>query len=315
MNISWDDFRLVKAISDTRSLVGAAEILGLNHSTVFRRLGALEKSLAIRLFERSRNGYAPTPAGDEMVALARRMSEEIVDFERGVAGRDTRPSGQLRVTTNDTFIMHLLAPVFGSFRKAYPDILLDVIVTHQALNLSRRDADIAIRATLEPPETLVGRRIARFVWSRYIADDYEELAGKGRRTVVGFGEALNGLRARKWLESNEPDAVVAGRFDTLLGVSQAVAAGLGMSVLPCFVGDNIAGIRRVGEPIEFGDSLWLLTHSDLRNAARVRAFLDHAAQELVKLRPLIEGRGPSARNAGADAGKGAGKDAGKTRTS
>src|ERR1700681_4794632 len=124
---TWDDFRLVKAIADSRSLGGAAAALGLNHSTVFRRLGALEQALGTHLFERARTGYAPTAAGEEMITLASRMGEEIVDFERKVAGRDVKPSGELRVTTNDGALVHLLPPIFASFRQAYPGIRLDVI--------------------------------------------------------------------------------------------------------------------------------------------------------------------------------------------
>ena len=86
-SVSWDDFRLVKAIADTGSLVGASDALGLNHSTVFRRLGALEEQLAIKLFERARTGYAPTAAGEEMIRLAQRMDIDITDFQRTVAGR------------------------------------------------------------------------------------------------------------------------------------------------------------------------------------------------------------------------------------
>ena len=92
---SWEDFRLAKAIFDARSLVGAARQLGVNHSTIFRRLGALEEALGTRLFERSRGGYEPTAAGEEMVRLASRMDQDIVDFERKIAGRDVKPSGEL----------------------------------------------------------------------------------------------------------------------------------------------------------------------------------------------------------------------------
>ncbi len=158
-SISWDDFRLVKAVADARSLVGAAEHLGLNHSTVFRRLGALEAQLGTKLFERSRTGYAATAAGEEMMTLAASMDQDITDFERKIAGRDVKPAGDLRVTTNDAFITHLLTPPFASFCRAFPDIRLEVIIGNQSLNLSKRDADVAIRATAKPSEALVGRRM------------------------------------------------------------------------------------------------------------------------------------------------------------
>jgi DNA-binding transcriptional LysR family regulator len=166
-NISWDEFRLVKAIAETGSLAGAGDVLALNHSTVFRRLNGLEQELGSRLFERARTGYVPTPAGEEMVTLATRMFDDITEFERRVAGRDVKPSGELRVTTNDSLVAHLATPLFGAFCRQYPEIKLDVVIDNRALNLSRRDADVAIRATAEPPETLVGRRIASIAWAVY----------------------------------------------------------------------------------------------------------------------------------------------------
>jgi DNA-binding transcriptional LysR family regulator len=168
--IVWDEFRLVRAIAEARSLAGAADALGINHSTVFRRLGALEKAMGARLFERSRTGYAPTAAGEKMVDLANRISDEIVDLERKITGQDLRPSGDLRVTTNDTLLVHLLSEIFAGFRRAYPEINLDIVVANEMLNLSKRDADIAVRATDRPPDTLVGRRLAGIRWGIYAGD-------------------------------------------------------------------------------------------------------------------------------------------------
>jgi len=163
----WDDPRLVKAIRDAHSLNGAAKILGLNHSTVFRRLVALEDTLGVRLFERGRAGYSSTDAGAEMAALADRMAQDITEFERHVAGRDIEATGKLRVTTTDTILAHLLTPILAGFRTLHAGISLDIIVGNESLNLSRRDADIAIRATDRPPESLVGRCVAGIAWAKY----------------------------------------------------------------------------------------------------------------------------------------------------
>src|SRR6476646_11062554 len=153
--LSWDDFRDVKAIADTRSLGVAAQELAVNHSTVFRRLAQIESQLGSRLFERSRGGYALTPCGEEMVRLAERMGEDIVTFERQVTGHDLRPSGELRVTTNDTARIYLMTGIFAGFRHAYPEISLGVVVANQALNLSKRVFFEATAATERPPETLI----------------------------------------------------------------------------------------------------------------------------------------------------------------
>jgi DNA-binding transcriptional LysR family regulator len=294
-NISWDEFRLVKAIAETGSLAGAGDVLALNHSTVFRRLNALEHELGSRLFERARTGYVPTPAGEEMVMLATRMFDDITDFERRVAGRDVKPSGELRVTTNDSLVAHLATPLFGAFCRQYPEIKLDVMIDNRALNLSRRDADVAIRATAEPPETLVGRRIASIAWSVYGSkgcdipqtDDPSDLADQ---MWIGFGDAISNIGPARWMARAVSPSKIFYKLNTVLGLSQAIEAGLGIGFAPCFIGDRTPGLMRLlRSPMVFDSSLWLLTHPDLKNSARVRAFIDFMGRELVRQKPLIEG--------------------------
>jgi DNA-binding transcriptional LysR family regulator len=294
-DLSWDDFRFAKAIAETRSLGGAAERLGVNHSTVFRRLAQIEQRLGSRLFERSRGGYALTPCGEEMVRLAERMGEDIVAFERRVTGHDLRPSGELRVTTNDTVLVHLLAGVLAGFRRAYPDIVLDVVVGNEELNLSKRDADVAVRSTTQPPETLIGRRVAAVGWAVFapqaLAGEPFDLAVDGRaRPWVGFGDALAALKPARWLREQVGEEQVACRIDSVLGLAAAAAAGTGLALLPCYIGAATPGLVRLTAPVpELETGLWLLTHPDLRNTARVRAFLDFAATEIGRRKKTIEG--------------------------
>jgi DNA-binding transcriptional LysR family regulator len=293
---NWDDYRYVRAVADTRSLAGAAEALGVNHSTVFRRINAIEEMLGARLFERGRAGYALTPAGEEMVALAGRMSEEITAFERRIAGRDVKPSGELRVTTNDTMVAHLMMPVFSSFLDACPDIRLDVVVSNASLNLSKRDADIAIRATLTPPETLVGRRVCALAWAVYgqpehLGKDFVDILSE---RWIGLGDNLAHIPQARWMAQEVPPNRVVMRVNTILGLAEAIEAGIGVSVLPCFIGDQMPALARLSEPVsEIGASLWLLTHPDLKASARVRAFMDHAWDALTRRRAMLEGRGPA----------------------
>ena len=165
--LAWDDFRLIKAIADKRALPAAAAALGINHSTVFRRLGQIEEALGVRLFDRHRSGYVATPAGEEMVLLAARVDDDIHAFSRRLAGQEIKPAGELRIATNDSLLVDLLTPLFAQFLAQCPDIRLDVLIGNQAANLSKRDADVAIRATDNPPETLIGRKPARIAWALY----------------------------------------------------------------------------------------------------------------------------------------------------
>jgi DNA-binding transcriptional LysR family regulator len=297
--LAWDDFRLIKAIADQRALPAAAVALGLNHSTVFRRLGQIEEALGLKLFERHRSGYVATPAGEEMTQLAERVDEDITAFARRLAGAEIKPAGELRVTTNDTLLVDLLTPLFAAFLKQCPDIRLDVLLSNQSLNLSKRDADVAIRATDNPPDTLVGRRAARIAWALYgrTLDFSEpepiEPAALWERTWVSLGEHFAGLKAVRHLQQNvAPDRIIY-RVNTVLGLAEAVEAGIGLGFLPCFIADTRPALLRLAAPDPgFAADLWLLTHPDLRHSPRVRLFLDFVAAELARLKPLIEGEMP-----------------------
>ena len=294
--LAWDDFRLVKTIAETRGLAGAAERLGVNHSTVFRRLGQLEQDLGVKLFERHRTGYALTPAGEEMAQLAERMEEDVASFTRKLAGQTVTPAGELRVTTNDTLLAHLLTPLFARFCQQCPDIRLDTVLANQALNLSKRDADVAIRATDNPPETLVGRRVATIAWAIYgRAIDFPQPTDLDpgslyNRPWVALGDNLAVLKAARFVRDRVPPERIVYKVNTVLGLTEAVEAGIGIGPLPCFIADARPSLVRLAPPNpDFSTGLWLLTHPDLRQSARVRAFLDFMAAEIVKKRPLIEG--------------------------
>lgn len=292
--VSWDDYRTVLAVSIARSLAGAADLLGVNQSTVFRRLGAMEERLGARLFERSRTGYSLTAAGEEMVKLAQKMSDDIVDFERRLTGQDLRPQGELRVTTNDTLVVHLLTPIFASFRRKFPDITLDVVIGNESLNLSKRDADVAIRATTDPPETLVGRRLSAVPWAIYGAESLGlttlDPVDYRAHPWIGLGDNLGGMKPAKWLQQHVGEDRIGWRINTVLGLAEAVAQGAGLGLLPCFIAKTFPNLVALSEPKqEFAGALWVLTHPDLRATARVRVFMDHVATEVTKRRAQMEG--------------------------
>lgn len=298
--LAWDDFRLVRAIAEQRSLGGAAEALGVNNSTVFRRLNTLEEHLGVRIFERARSGYLLTSAGEEMVALATRMAESIIEFERRIAGQDVRPSGELRVTTTDTIFSHLVAPMFCAFRQRYPEITLDFVIDNRALNLSRRDADVAIRASVDPPQTLIGRRVATIAWGAYASEDFLAQAEFDQESLesmirpptrwVGLGDPLATTAGGRWVSNHVVPECVAVKVNMVSTLAAAVQASLGIGLLPCFIGEQMQGARRIPIIKPASDTgLWVLTHPDLKKAARVRAFLEFFGTELAKKRRLIEG--------------------------
>lgn len=292
--VPWDDLRTVLAIARSGSLSGAARALGVSHATVFRRLGATEKRLGIRLFERGRSGYTPTPAGEDVADAARRIESEVTGMERRVAGRDLLPSGTLRVTTTDTLLHGLLSPIFADFCRSYPEINLEVAVSNVLFSLSKREADIAVRPTSSPPEKLVGRRIGSITQAVYgsnsgcsCSPDRPELDAVA---WVGPDERMAYLPLESWMKARELDSRCRYRVDTLHGMQAGVRDGLGVAVLPCYLADDDERLVRLSEPIpELATDLWLLTHTDLRNVARIRAFMDFVAAAVRNREDLLSG--------------------------
>jgi len=296
-NLSWDDFRLIKAIADHSGLTGAAAALEVNHSTVFRRLGQIEDCLGQQLFERRKTGYVATAAGIEMAALAARMDEDVTAFSRRLAGRDVAPSGELRITTTDTLHQNVLLPLFADFRRSHPLIRLDIVMGNQALNLSKRDADIAIRASDTPGETLVGRRIADIAWAIYGRTEDGVSAGEiidptllYKRDWVALGDQLSHVKAARFVRDHVAPERIALKSSAVLGIAEAVEQGLGIGPVPCFIADQRPGLMRLLPPNpDFSTGLWVLTHPDIRHAPRIRAFMDFCGAELARRRALFEG--------------------------
>lgn len=291
--MQWDDLRVILAIARAGSLAGASRNLGVNHSTVFRRLNTFEENLGVRLFDRLPSGYALTVAGEEMRASAEMVEREIDRLDRQITGQDLRLHGSLVVTTTDTLATGVLGPHIAGFKKAYPDIDLELVLDNQNVSLSKRQADVAVRPTLTPPETLVGRNICDITFAPYATETMTLSPSRDLALMpwISVDDSLGHLASDKWFRRSLPDALVVMRCNSLLGVMMAAESEIGAAILPCFMGDKSTLLKRVGAPIkDAGSKLWLLTHADLRHTARVRAFLDYMADALRGNIDLLEGR-------------------------
>ncbi|WP_417863695.1 LysR family transcriptional regulator [Vreelandella venusta] len=286
--IRWDDLQIVLAIAETGSLSGASQALRISHATVFRRLNEMERRLKVTLFERSRTGYIPTLSGDDLAASARRVQSEVKGAERRIIGQDLTLSGSLRITTTDTLFAGLLSPLLASFRQRYPDITLEVVISNQRQSLSRREADIAIRPTRQPPETLVGRKLSDISLAIYGQKALWQNAplllntplpldpvSLQQEAWIGPDVQLGDTALEKWMM----DKRAAYKLDSMLGMQSAVRHGAGIAVLPCYLADADEALLKLSAPIEaLTTPLWLLTHPDLRHVARVRAFMQAIAE-------------------------------------
>lgn len=293
--MDWDDLRVFLAVARAPSLTRAAHQLGVNQSTVSRRLAALESALGTQLVVRVPGGHALTAAGTELLVTASNVSDEIARVDQRVAGGDARVSGRLRVTCTDNFSNSYLAPHFARFAAAHPRIEIEVITRYQHLSLARHEADVAIRTTVRPPETLIGRRLFRFALAVYGAADYvaglEEGPDPAKLSWIGWeSKAYN----RMMITDHFPGAQIRHRVDSLLDMRSLVRAGLGVAMIGCFAADPDPGLRRVyPDPITRNRmDLWLLWHPDVRQVARVRAFTAFITDTFMADRDLFEGRRP-----------------------
>jgi DNA-binding transcriptional LysR family regulator len=293
-SLSWDDLRVVLAVFREGTLSGAARRLSVTHSTVFRRLGAIEEQIGARLFERFRNGYVPTPAGETAAEAAARLEDEVLTLERRLSGQDLKPSGVVRITTTDTLgtiLMHHLP----AMRAVHPEIQVEVAISNAIANLSRREAEIAIRPTAEPPEILVGRRVADIAHAIYGSRAYLSRHGEKDLSAhdwIALDDALASTVIGRWINENVRGAPITCRVDALPTLRDAALAGLGLALLPCYLGDPAPGLRRLAPKTMAGprSALWLLTHDDLKRTARIRATLDFLAKAFASERALFEGR-------------------------
>jgi DNA-binding transcriptional LysR family regulator len=299
MPSQWDDLRVVLALARGRTLEAAAQRLGADPSTVFRRARAVEKRMGVTLFERSREGYLPTEAGAAAALVAERVEAEVLGLEAQIGCGDAVPAGVLRVTTTDTIQNDLLMPRLPEFAARYPDVRIELAATNGFADLTKRDADVAIRPTHKPPGHLVGRSLGAVPWAVYAPRKLARtLRHEAALESVGWivpDESLAELPAARWRRRQYPKARIALAVNSIAAVRLALANGLGVGVLPCFVGDACAELVRVGNPIAaLASELWILTHRDYRGFARVRAFFDFAVAALAPaLLPGAEAGGPA----------------------
>ncbi|SDR53957.1 transcriptional regulator, LysR family [Rhizobiales bacterium GAS113] len=288
-----EDLRLLTALAEAGSLAGAARRILVNHASAWRRLGALEQRLGARLFERSRTGYTPTPAGEEAIAVASRVVTELGELERRLAGQDIRLTGIVRLTTAET-LLDLLVPILAELRHVHPGIVVELVTTNAFFTLTRRDADIALRPAASAPEGLVARRLAGVATAAYATADYlEDRTGIDPLALdwLAPDDSLAHLGSARWIAEHVEQDRIVHRSSTLMGLLAAARAGMGVAPLPCYLGDTDTTLRRVLPPVpEMASALFLLTHPDLRRMVRIRAVLDMLAARLTPYRRYFEGK-------------------------
>lgn len=291
--IDWDDVRYFLAAARGGSVRAAARQLAVNHATVLRRISQLEERLGTRMFEKLPSGYRLTPAGEEVLDLAIQMEATSHQLETRVFGRDQSVRGPLRVTLAPLLASHLLMPDFAEFASLYPEIEMEIAPSGELLNLTNRDADVAIRVVYDRatiPLHLHGLKGPELFGGVYMSRDLHAAWGAGGhdpvRWIVAGPDDIS-----DWAREGEVRAA-AVPFKTTDGETQiaAVRQGLGMTILPCFVGDaDPLLVRSPGSSLFMHGTLWVLTQGEARKTKRVRLFTEFVSRKLATHAPLIAG--------------------------
>ena len=288
LDVPWSDLRLVLAVAREGSFRAAASVLRLSHPTLSRRIGELQEGLGVHLFEREGRQLRLTAAGEDLAETAARIESEVDGLSRRIAGADHRLEGVVKVALSPSMFA-ALTPALRHFAELHPGIKLEFVTGLALTNLTRREADVAIRFTGSPPETLVGRKLSLFEQAVYVHRALQSrMLQAGREDPrswpwVDWDEAHRHHASAQWVARTiEADRIVT-RCDSSMTLYQLIKAGVGVGFSPTMLAapdPELIRVRADAELPVFNRDIWVLTHADLRDTGRVRATLDWISELL-----------------------------------
>ena len=283
--LNASDLEVVLALARVGTLAAAGERLGLDPSTVFRSIQRIERGLGQRLFERSRAGYLPSEQAQVLAGHAEQMEAHLESARSAAQVGPELVSGTVRITTTDTILHGLVAPALKELHSAHPRLAFELYAGNELASLTRRDADIAVRATKRPPQHLVGKHVGPIRMALYAAR-----SGSIRRFDEGKlasgdwiapDDALPEHPSVLWRKRHFPKVLPTYRVNSILTVMELVAQGLGVGLLPIFLAQVHDELRALTAPLdECQTELWLLAHPESRHLRRVSAVYGHLSQQI-----------------------------------
>jgi DNA-binding transcriptional LysR family regulator len=295
----WDDLRHFLAVARHGSTIQAARALGINQSTVQRRVAALERQLGRRVFEKRPEGYRLTRLGEELRPIAERVETDVTDFTRHSASSDVELVGTIRVTCPETAGYRIMkSPILEAFHARYPGLRVEMVMVDRVLDLARGEADIAFRTSDPKDDALVARKVAEVPWAVFASRAYLDRRGApktvdeiGSHDVVQFDGPIAEHPGARWLKKVAPHARIAARCTSTPALVLAVKSGAGISPLPVIAVEGEPEVVRLFDSIpELRLPFYLLIHRDMQRTPRVRAFCDFVAGEMKAFRELLVGR-------------------------
>ena len=289
--MDWRDLQTFLVTAEAGSTQAASADLGLDQSTISRRIASFEKRLGHRLFERLPTGLILTPAGEQMLDTARKVETDVHSLERRLVGGGEELEGEVRLTVPPYMLSGFLGEILAEYHEVHPEVHLDIDISMTEANLTKREADIAVRGSNTPPDHLIGRRAGTYHMTLYARKDLVDQAPD--LPWIGWGEPGE-LEA--W--ARERDLPVHSRVwktESMEGQVALVRRGLGMAILPCPLADPQPDLARI-IPDQTWPSrdVWVLTHKDLLTSPRIRSLFNFLADGLRARRDLLEGRRVSA---------------------
>ena len=303
-SLDWNDLRYFLAVCRAGTLAGAARDLRVRHSTVGRRVEALEQALAVSLFKRTPDGFVLTDAGAGIRPLAEQAERAAVAIERQVAGGDTRIEGVVRVTASEAFSGFLVRRL-ATLHERHPALVVEVLSGNRSFDLTRGEADLALRITKTTQSDLVCKRIGVAGWSVYAAAAYlarrgtpaslDDLSG---HAVIGYDETMAQVPGALWLDNHAAAAEVVMRGNSIVAVLNATIVGMGIAVLPCFLAEAEPSLKRLSDDVIGTREIWLVFHPDVAKMARIRTVIDFVTEVIASDAATLRGdrRSPASRS-------------------
>lgn len=281
MEPEWSDLKVLMALARAGSVAGAARELQVDHSTVSRRLAALEEALGAKLAVRGGRDFNWTAEGRTMLAAAEVMQSAAAQATRSVRNAKAEVKGTVRVSFPPGLVPFAIRLMLPALRERHPGLAVELRADFQRVNLAKGEADIAVRMARPAEPDLVGRRAFEVGWCVYASRAYLDIHGRpeshadlARHRLVLYAESMLTNAPLRWLETYKDAAPQVSRFDNLEIVCQAIAADAGIAVLPCLIGDPVASLERVFPECVSANTGWIVYHETVRDAARVRAVVD-----------------------------------------
>lgn len=294
----WNDLRYLLAVARHRSTLAASRVVGVNQSTVQRRLAEFERRIGRQLVKRHPAGYRLTDFGEELVPFAQRVEQAVLAIEQHLEAARREAVGTIRLTCPEPLVYRITqSGLLERFHARHPGLRVEFVMSDRYLDLMKGDADLALRSGDTDDDELVGRKVADSFWAVYASRTYIERHGQPHRAedlaqhaLVGFDESMAKHRAARWLAEVAPGAEMVARSNSVLGLLYSVKSGVGVAPLPTALGDAEHDLARVFGPVPELTRIWrLLVRPELRHVPRIAAFFDFIVEEIDALRPVLSG--------------------------